>query len=42
MSEPLVDEQDFPLSGIDVYAVTAARGKIRRKFSVAGHSTTKP
>ncbi|KAL7070941.1 hypothetical protein ACQ4LE_009820 [Meloidogyne hapla] len=30
MTEPLVDEQDFPLAGIDTYAVTAARGKIRR------------
>ncbi|KAF7637115.1 Nas2_N domain-containing protein [Meloidogyne graminicola] len=29
MNEPLVDEQDFPISGIDIYAVSAARGKIR-------------
>uniref|UniRef100_A0A914KPW9 26S proteasome non-ATPase regulatory subunit 9 n=1 Tax=Meloidogyne incognita TaxID=6306 RepID=A0A914KPW9_MELIC len=30
MNEPLVDDQDFPLSGIDIYAVTSARGNIRR------------
>ena len=34
MSEPLVDEQDFPLAGIDIYAVTAARGKIRRNSCI--------
>uniref|UniRef100_A0A915PCK1 Nas2 N-terminal domain-containing protein n=1 Tax=Meloidogyne floridensis TaxID=298350 RepID=A0A915PCK1_9BILA len=32
MNEPLVDDQDFPLSGIDIYAVTSARGNIRRFF----------
>jgi len=34
MNEPLVDDQDFPLSGIDIYAVTSARGNIRRFFLI--------